>query len=136
MICCSFLVWILFMFTQTIYLFETNLNLWANTSTPDVAQYHLQYNLTASCLCCLSTGLTERNNHAILYRYGDVCQQLHQESSLYCTYRWNSVSEVLSDDVRLSICFHFKVLNILQNNLFRIFRFVLFIVSLHARKLA
>ena len=41
------------------YLFEVNLNLLANTSTPDVAQYHLEYNFSASYLCCCSTDLAE-----------------------------------------------------------------------------
>ena len=52
------------------------------------------------------------------------------------TYRQNSVSEILSEDVSLSIYFCFKALNALQNNMNRMFRFVLFIVSLHVRKLA
>ena len=50
----------MFTLSQTMYWFEANQNLLANTSTPDVVQYHLEYNLTASCLCCWSTGLTER----------------------------------------------------------------------------
>ena len=48
------------------YLFEANLNLLANTSIPDVMQYHLEQNLTASFLRCWSTGLTERE---ILMQY-------------------------------------------------------------------
>ena len=49
-----------FAVSQTMYLFEANLNLLANTSTPDVAQYHLKQNLTASCLRCWSIVFTER----------------------------------------------------------------------------
>ena len=68
---------------QTMYLFDAKLNLLANTSTPDVAQYHLEQNLIASCLRYWSTGLTERNNtHAILHKHGDVHRQMHGESSL------------------------------------------------------
>ena len=52
-----------------------------------------------------------------------------------CNYRWNSVSDVLSEDFRLSVYFHFKVLNTLQNNMSRIFKSVLFIVSFHSGKL-
>ena len=32
----------MFTLSQTMYLFEANLNLPASTSTPDIAQYHLQ----------------------------------------------------------------------------------------------
>ena len=52
------------------------------------------------------------------------------------TYRWNSVSEVLSEGIRLSIYFRFKVLNTLQKSTSIIFGTELFIVYLHARKLA
>ena len=66
----------------------------------------------------------ERNTHAILYKYGDVCQQMHGDSSLQWLHLGrNSVSEVLSD-VRLSTYFLFTVLNTMS----RIFRIVLFIV--------
>ena len=49
-----------FALQQTMYLFEVNLNDLANTWIPDVAQYYLEYNLTARCLGCLSTDLTEK----------------------------------------------------------------------------
>ena len=56
---------ILFMFalSRTMYLFEANLNLLANTSSPDVAQYYFGQNLTVSHLRCWSTGLTERETY-------------------------------------------------------------------------
>ena len=44
---------------KDVYL-KANPNLLANTLTPDIAQYHLEKNLTASCLHCCSTGFTER----------------------------------------------------------------------------
>ena len=47
--------------------------------------------------------------------------------------QWNSLSEVLSEDVGLSIYFHFKVLNTLQNNMSRIFGIVVFIVFPHEK---
>ena len=39
---------------------KANLNFLAKTSTPDVAQYLLEWNLIVSCLRCWSTGLTQR----------------------------------------------------------------------------
>ena len=74
----------------------------------------------------------------MLYKYGYVRRQMHGKSRL----QWldlqteQSFSEVLSKDVKLSIYFRFKVLNTLYNNMSRIFRIVLYIVYLHARKLA
>ena len=59
-----------FALSQTMYLFHVNLNLLANVSTP------------ASCLHCWFTVLTERNTYAILCKHGDVCWQIHGESSL------------------------------------------------------
>ena len=50
----------MFTLLSTMYLFEANLNLLANASTPDFAQYYLQQNLTSSCLHCWPTGLTKR----------------------------------------------------------------------------
>ena len=47
-----------------------------------------------------------------------------------------SFSEVLSEDVRLSIYFRFKVLITLWKNMGKVFIILLFILSLHARKLA
>ena len=43
-----------------------------------------------------------------------------QRACNYCTYRRNSISEISSEDVRLSIYFRFKVLNTLQNNMIRV----------------
>ena len=67
----------MFTLSQTIDLFEANLKLLANTSTPDVAQYHLEQNLTASCLRCWSTGLMEREismqYYAITKMYTNKC---------------------------------------------------------------
>ena len=42
------------------YLFEVKLNLLANISISDVAQYNLEKNLTGNCLCCWSIGHTEK----------------------------------------------------------------------------
>ena len=71
--------WQTFMFalSQTRYLFKDNLKLLANTSTPGVAQYHLEKNLTTSCLRCWSTGLTGREIPMQYYT-----RQMHRESSL------------------------------------------------------
>ena len=113
---------------RTMYLFEANLKLLPNTSTPDVAQYHLEQNLTVSCLHCWSTGLTEREipmqYYAIMEMYADKCTQSQVCSD--CTYRQNSISEVLSENVMLSIYLYFKVLSTLQNNMNRIFRIVIY----------
>ena len=128
----------MFALSRTMCLFEAKLNLLANTSTPDVVQYHLGQNLTTSCLCCQSTGLTEREIPIqILYKYRDLREKFMESQVCNdCTYRWNSVSEVLSEDARLRIYFRFKVLNTLWNNMSRIFRIVLFILSFLTRKLA
>ena len=100
------------------------------TSTPDIAQYHLEQNLTVSCLCCWSTDLTEREipmqYYAIMEMYADKCMESQVCNDF--TYKQNSVSEVLSENVMLSIYFRLKVLNTLQNNMNRIFRVVLFIM--------
>ena len=45
----------MFVLLQTVYLFEANLYLLANTSA---------------------------NTHAALHKYGDVCQQMHEDPSL------------------------------------------------------
>ena len=51
----------------------------------------------------------DRNTHSITST--DMYTGKCTESQVYnvCTYRQNSVSEVLSEDVRLSIYFHFKI---------------------------
>ena len=121
----------MFALSRTMYLFEVNLNLLANTSTHDVAQYHLEQNFTASCLRSWSTGLIEREipmqYHISTEMYVDKCTE--NQVCNDCTYRRNSVSEVLSEDARLSIYFSFKVLNALQNNMSRVFRIVLSCLS-------
>ena len=120
-----------------LYLFEANLDLLANTSTPDVSQYHIEQNLSASCLRCWSTGLTKREIPmqylASTEMYTNKC--IESQVCNDCTYRWNSISEV-SLDFRLSLYFPFKVLSTFQDNMSRIFRIVLFIVYLHTRRLA
>ena len=105
----------MFTFSQTLYLLNANLNLVANTSILDVAQYHLQHTLTANCLHCWSTGLNEK---AILMKYfismemyANKCTE--KQVCNDCTYKQNRVFEVLSEDIRLSIYFRFKVLNTL-----------------------
>ena len=107
--------------SQTMYLFEANLNLLADTSTPDLERYHLGYSLTANCLRCWSTGLTEREipmqYYTTMEMYTDKCME--NQVCNYCTHRWNNVSEVLSGDSRLTIYFRFKVLHTLQNNMSR-----------------
>ena len=50
----------MFVLSRTMYIFEANLNLLADTSTPNLERYHLGQSLTASCLRCWSTGPTER----------------------------------------------------------------------------
>ena len=124
--------------SRTLYLLNANLNLVANTSILDVAQYHLEQTLTASCLHCWFTGLNEKvilmQYYTSMEMYANKCTE--NQVCNDCTYRQNRVFEVLSEDVRLSKYFHFKVLNTFQNNMSRIFRVVLDIVSFHARKFA
>ena len=81
------------------YLFEGNLKLLANTSTPDVVQYHLEQSLTDSFLRCWSTGLIEREipmqYYAIMEMYANKCTD--SQACNDCTYRWNRVSEIFLD---------------------------------------
>ena len=89
------------------YLFKGNLNLLANKSTPNIAKFHIEQNLTASCLRCWSTGFTKREipmqQDTITEMYAKKCT----DSQVYndCTYRQNSISDIISDEVRLSIYF-------------------------------
>ena len=106
----------MFALSRAMYLFEVNLNPKTNTSTPDVSLYHLEYNLTASSLYCSSTGLTKREIPMQCYSSTEMYTDNCTENQVYndCTSgRQNSVSEVLSEDVRLSIYFRFQVLNTL-----------------------
>ena len=61
------------------YLFEANLNLLANTSTPEVVQYYLKQKHTASCFRCWSIGLTETEipiqYNASTKMYGNKCTE-------------------------------------------------------------
>ena len=66
--------------------------------------------------------------------YGNKCIESHVCNN--CTYRQYSVSGVLSEDAMLSINLCFKTLNTLQNIMSRTFRIMLFIMSLHVKKLA
>ena len=95
------------------YLFEANLNLLATTSTTDIAQYQLGQNLTASCLHCWSTNLTKREISIQYYTSTEIYADKFTGIQVCndCIYRQNNVSQVLSEDVRLSIYFRFKVLN-------------------------
>ena len=97
-----------------------------------------QSSTTASCLHCWFTGLNEKvilmQYYTSMEMYANKCTE--NQVCNDCTYRQNRVFEVLSEDVRLSKYFHFKVLNTFQNNMSRIFRVVLDIVSFHARKFA
>ena len=118
--------------SQAMYLFKANLKLLANTSTHEVAKNHLEQNLTASCLHCWSAGLTEREIPMQYYAITQMqvcCKCTESQVCNDCTYRWNSSFEVLSEDVILSIYFRVKFLNTLQNNMNRMFRTVLFIMS-------
>ena len=49
--------------------------------------------------------------YAITKVYADKCMKGQVCND--CTYKWNSVSEILSEDVMLRIYFRFKVLNTL-----------------------
>ena len=69
----------MFTFSQIIELFKDNLNLLANTSMPDVAQYHFEQNLIVSCLCCWFTGLTNRE---IPMQFYTSAEMYTRESSL------------------------------------------------------
>ena len=125
-----YLIWTYFTFalSRTMSLFKTNLNLLANTST---LMFHSVTQSRTSLPAAFVVGplflLREISMHYYtsteMYIYNCTKSQVCNG----CTYRWNSVSEVLSD-VRLTIYFPLKVLNILQNNMSRIFRIVLFIV--------
>ena len=44
----------------------------ADTPTPDLTQYHLEYKLTASCLGCWSIGLTKREMPMQYYKSKEV----------------------------------------------------------------
>ena len=66
------------------HLFEANLKLLTNTSDFDIAQY-IPLRVEPHCqlpLLLVHWSYRERNNHAILYKYGDVRQQMHREPSL------------------------------------------------------
>ena len=79
----------MFALSQTMYLFEANLDLLANRSTPDVAQYQLDENLTANYLCCWSTGLTKREIPMLYYVSTKEYANKYSESQVCndCTYR-------------------------------------------------
>ena len=109
----------MFALSQTLQLFKVNLHLLCNTLSPDNAQDHLEQNPTASCPHCWSTGFTKREIPIQCY----TNMEMYTNKCNECTYS-HSVSEVLSEDVRLSIYFHFKALNTFQNNMSRIFRIV------------
>ena len=118
------------------YLFEAKLNLLAITSTPDIAEYHLEYNLNVSCLRCWSTGLNEREISMQYYTstkmYVNKCTEIKVCND--CTYRPYRISDVLSEDTRSTIYFCFKTSNTLQDNMSRIIKIVMFTVYLHTRK--
>ena len=103
----------MFALSQITYLFEANVNVFANTSTPDIAQYYLEWNLTAGCLRSWSTSLTEREipmqHYTRVEMYANKCMESQVCND--CTYRLNNVHEALSEEARLSQYFHFKVLN-------------------------
>ena len=105
----------MFALSRSLCLLNAHLNLMANTSTLDVAQYHLEQTLTASCLHCWSTGVNELETLMQYYTSMEMYASKCTENKVYsdCTYRQNRVFEVLSDDVRLSRYFRFKVLNTL-----------------------
>ena len=90
----------MFALSRTMYLFKANLNLLANTSNPDIAQCHLEKNLTATCLFCWSTSLTEREIPMQYYANMEINADKCTESQVCndCMYRRNSVSEVISED--------------------------------------
>ena len=80
-----------------------------------ISEFPLGRTSLPAAFCCWSTGLTEREipmqYYAITEMYTDKCME--SQICNDCTYSRNSVSEVLSEDVMLSIYFHFKVLNTL-----------------------
>ena len=76
------------------YLFKTNLNLLANTSTTDAAQYDLGQNLTANYPYCWSTDLTDRGIPMQQYTSTEMYANKFMESQTwnYYFYMGNSVS--------------------------------------------
>ena len=74
----------MFSLSQTMHLFKASLSLLANTSTfcmvPLKVKPHCQLPLLL-----VHWSYRERNTHAILYEYRDVCQELHGESTIELT---------------------------------------------------
>ena len=95
----------MFALSQTMYLFEANLNLLANTSTPDVAQYHLEENLNASCLHCWSTGLTKREKYPCntiqVWRCTPTNARTAKPAMIPLTGGTMFLSEILSEDINI-----------------------------------
>ena len=100
----------MFAISQTMYLFEANLNLLTNASTA-VAEHHFEQNLTAVVVGPLVLPREKYPCSNIQLQRCTLTNAQCMESQVYndCTYRQNSISEVLTDDVRLSKYFRFKV---------------------------
>ena len=71
----------MFALSQRMYLFEANLDFLTGTLTPNIEQHQLGQNLTTSCLCCRSTGLTERKIHNTIQLWGCIHQRAWRAKS-------------------------------------------------------
>ena len=100
----------MFALSQGIYLFEANLNLLANTSTPDVVQVQLKSKTSLPAAFVIGPEIPMQY-YTSTEMYSDKCME--NQVCNNCTYRQNSISDVLSEDVKLSIYFSFKILNTL-----------------------
>ena len=116
------------------YLFEANLNLLAN-STPAVAQFTTKVEPNCQLPSLLvHWSYRDRNIHAILYKYGDVCPQIQGESRLQWLHLqaelhfWGFVRCHDKHILVLRYWIHRRLMS-------RIFRIALFTVSFQARKL-
>ena len=109
------------------YLFEANLNLQANTSTPDIAQHHLSRTSQPTVFFV---------GPLVLLREKYLCNTIQARKcrltngrTVKCTMIALTGGAVfLSFYYRLSLYFFFKVVSTLKNNMSRIFRIVSFIL--------
>ena len=110
----------MFALSQRMYLFEANLDFLTDTLTPNIEQHQLGQNLTTNCLCCRSTGLTERKILTQYYITMGMYTPTSMDSQVcnYCSYRQNNMSEVLSEDVRSRIYTLFLLENTFKKNFY------------------
>ena len=69
-------------------LFIANLICLAIIPTPDLIIYHLEQNLTASCIRFVHCSYQKKTTHAMYYRRGGLQQRnMENKSAYYCNYR-------------------------------------------------